>query len=77
MWHGRRGADAAPAATGGAHPSRPPRISPDTEEAIVANKDKGSQAKQKKKAQHNLKEKRAAKKTKRGTTTSSSTMSPS
>jgi hypothetical protein len=42
----------------------------------VANKDKGSQKGDKKKAQHNLKEKRAAKKTKRGST-SSSTMSPS
>ena len=43
----------------------------------MANKDKGSQKGDKKKAQHNLKEKRAAKKTKRGATSSGSTMSPS
>ncbi len=41
----------------------------------MANKDKGQKT-DKKKAQHNLKEKRAAKKTKRGTASSSS-MSPS
>ncbi|MFL5798103.1 MAG: hypothetical protein ACJ77A_09240 [Actinomycetota bacterium] len=38
----------------------------------MANKDKGSNKGEKKKAQHNLKEKRAAKKTKRGSGTSSS-----
>jgi hypothetical protein len=51
-------------------------IGADPEEATVANKDKGSQKGEKKKAQHNLKEKRAAKKSKRGTS-SSSTIGPS
>jgi len=46
------------------------------EEAIVANKDKGQKT-DRKKAQHNLKEKRAAKKTKRAASSSSSTMGPS
>jgi hypothetical protein len=56
--------------------SRPPRITPNPEEATVANKDRGQKT-DKKKAQHNLKEKRAAKKTKRGAGSASSTMSPS
>ncbi|HEY7281429.1 MAG TPA: hypothetical protein VID47_07520 [Actinomycetota bacterium] len=42
----------------------------------MANKDRGQKT-DKKKAQHNLKEKRAAKKTKRGAGSASSTMSPS
>ncbi|HXJ63378.1 MAG TPA: hypothetical protein VNN79_06450 [Actinomycetota bacterium] len=42
----------------------------------MANKDKGQKT-DRKKAQHNLKEKRAAKKTKRAASSSSSTMGPS
>jgi len=51
--------------------TRNTRIGADAEEATVANKDKGAKKGEKKKAQHNLKEKRAAKKSKRGTPSSS------